>query len=241
MADQIDLTGWTRADERDERESTFESAAWRSPHSSLTNGTRTTKNNKRTIDLTADSQEERPPAGAARADEPRIFDEGAGRAGTETLHLAMRAAITQAGLATADLLERARHRGALRAGARPPRRARAARRRARSQGPGARRDGGAPGARRLAPALLRRREDRRPAGGALERRRRAAAARRADAALAGNARRQDAHAPEAPATKARVLLAYDSARGAARPGGGRRWPTGRLVVNMRTARPRSNR
>ena len=59
MADHIDLTK-DSDDERDERESTFESdAALARKLSAELNGE--AQNNKRTIDLTADSQEEPPP------------------------------------------------------------------------------------------------------------------------------------------------------------------------------------
>ena len=81
MADHIDLT----KDSDDERES-----------------------NKRTIDLTADSQEEPPPRPAQRARTSQEYSTRAPAKPEQRLSIgAMRAAITQAGLATADLLERA--------------------------------------------------------------------------------------------------------------------------------------
>ena len=68
MADHIDLTK-DSDDERDERESTFESdAALARKLSAELNG-EAPKNNKRTIDLTADSQEDAaPPPQRARTD-----------------------------------------------------------------------------------------------------------------------------------------------------------------------------
>ena len=81
MADHIDLT----KDSDDERE-----------------------NNKRTIDLTADSQEDAAPPPAQRARTSQEYSTTAPAKPEQRLSIgAMRAAITQAGLATADLLERA--------------------------------------------------------------------------------------------------------------------------------------
>ena len=112
MEGQIDLTK-DSDDERESnaRESTVESdAALARRLSAELNGEAPAaqNNNKRTIDLTADSQEEPPPRPAQRARTSQEYSTRAPAKPEQRLSIgAMRAAITQAGLATADLLERA--------------------------------------------------------------------------------------------------------------------------------------
>ena len=111
MADHIDLTKDSddERDERDERESTFETdAALARRLSAELNGEAPAaqNNNKRTIDLTADSQEDAAPPPAQRARTSQEYSTRAPAKPEQRLSIgAMRAAITQAGLATADLLE----------------------------------------------------------------------------------------------------------------------------------------
>ena len=90
MADHIDLT----KDSDDEGQNTFESDAALARRLSAELNGEAPKNNKRTIDLTADSQEGSapPPAQRARTDAVSIKD--------------MKETIRQAGLGVADLLER---------------------------------------------------------------------------------------------------------------------------------------
>ena len=93
MADHIDLTK-DSDDERDERQSTFESdAALARKLSAELNG-EAPKNNKRTIDLTADSQEEPPPRPAQRARTDAVSIKE------------MKETIKRAGLPTKDLIDK---------------------------------------------------------------------------------------------------------------------------------------
>ena len=93
MADHIDLTK-DSDDERDERESTFETdAALARKLSAELNG-EAPKNNKRTIDLTADSQEEPPPRPAQRARTDAVSIKE------------MKETIKRAGLPTKDLIDK---------------------------------------------------------------------------------------------------------------------------------------
>ena len=93
MADQIDLT---RESDDDQRQSTFESdaALARKLSAELNGEAPSAQNNKRAIDLTADSQEGSapPPAQRARTDAVSIKE--------------MKQAIREAGLGVADLLEK---------------------------------------------------------------------------------------------------------------------------------------
>ena len=184
MADHIDLT----KDSDDERES-----------------------NKRTIDLTADSQEDAAPPPAQRARTSQEYSTRAPAKPEQRLSIsAMRAAITQAGLATADLIDRpsceSRYEQAL---DRLAERARLdAEREARDRARGVTVAPTAPDGSRLLFFVVERRGDRLAAhwndGG--ERPPRAGLTRHwrglRDVKLSTH--------PEAPATKARVLLAYDS-------------------------------
>ena len=104
MADHIDLT----KESDDEGQSTFESDAALARRLSAELNGEAPKNNKRTIDLTADSQEDAAPPPAQRARTSQEYSTTAPAAPQQRLSIsAMRAAISQAGLATADLLERA--------------------------------------------------------------------------------------------------------------------------------------
>ena len=106
MADHIDLT----KDSDDEGQSTFETdAALARRLSAELNGEAPAaqNNNKRTIDLTADSQEDAAPPPAHRARTSQEYSTTAPAAPRQRLSIpTMKAAITQAGLTTADLLER---------------------------------------------------------------------------------------------------------------------------------------
>ena len=184
MADHIDLT----KDSDDERES-----------------------NKRTIDLTADSQEDAAPPPAQRARTSQEYSTRAPAKPEQRLSIsAMRAAITQAGLATADLLERAdteaRYEQAL---DRLAERARLdAEREARDRASGVTAAPTAPDGSRLLFFVVEKTGDRLAAhwndGG--ERPPRAGLTRLWRGAR--DVKMRTHH--EAPATKARVLLAYDS-------------------------------
>ena len=184
MADHIDLT----KDSDDERES-----------------------NKRTIDLTADSQEDAAPPPAQRARTSQEYSTRAPAKPEQRLSIsAMRAAITQAGLATADLLERtdteARYEQAL---DRLAERARLdAEREARDRASGVTAAPTAPDGSRLLFFVVEKTGDRLAAhwndGG--ERPPRAGLTRHWQGMRDVKMRTHT----EAPATKARVLLAYDS-------------------------------
>ena len=102
MADHIDLT----KDSDDEGQNTFESDAALARRLSAELNGEAPKNNKRTIDLTADSQEEPPPRPAQRARTSQEYSTSSAAPQQRLSIPTMKAAITQAGLATADLLER---------------------------------------------------------------------------------------------------------------------------------------
>ena len=93
MADHIDLTK-DSDDERDERQSTFESDAALARRLSAELNGEAPKNNKRTIDLTADSQEEPPPRPAQRARTDAVSIKE------------MKETIKRAGLPTKDLIDK---------------------------------------------------------------------------------------------------------------------------------------
>ena len=212
MADHIDLTK-DSDDERDERQSTFESdaALARRLSAELNGEVPKAQNNKRTIDLTADSQEDAAPPPAQRARTSQEYSTTAPAAPRQRLSIStMRAAITQAGLATADLLERAdteaRYEQAL---DRLAERARLdAEREARDRARGVTVAPTAPDGSRLLFFVVEKTGDRLAAhwndGG--ERPPRAGVTRHWRGLRDVKMRTH----PEAPATKARVLLAYDS-------------------------------
>jgi len=213
MADHIDLT----KDSDDEGQNTFESDAALARRLSAELNGEAPKNNKRTIDLTADSQEEAPPAQRARTSQEYSTTARATPRQRPSIST-MRAAITQAGLATADLLERAdteaRYEQAL---DRLAERARLdAEREARDRARGVTVAPTAPDGSRQLFFVVERRGDRLAAhwNDGAERPPRAGLTRH----WRGSPRLVSLRThPKAPATKARVLLAYDgdARRGAA--------------------------